>query len=160
MFTREIIYKVGDATKPQAEGNKLIVHCCNDVGAWGRGFVLAISKRWSQPEKAYKDWHKNKISNDFALGSVQFIQAEADIWIANLIGQRGIASRSNPFPIRYIAIEQGLNKVADFAINNNCSIHMPRIGAGLAGGKWEQISPIIEQALINNGLCVTVYDLS
>lgn len=155
-----IIYQIGDATKPQVQGNKLIVHCCNDLGAWGKGFVLAISKRWPSAEKAYRDWHKNKSNNDFALGSVQFVQVEPDIVVANLIGQRGITSRSNPFPIRYIAIEQGLIKVANFAINNSCSIHMPRIGAGLAGGRWEQISSIIEQTLTSNGLSVTVYDLA
>ena len=154
-----IIYQVGDATNPQTQGNKLIVHCCNDVGAWGKGFVLAISKKWPNAEKAYRDWYKGKLNNSFALGSVQFVQVEVDIWIANLIGQHGIISKSNPLPIRYRAIEKGLNNVAVFATANSCSIHMPRIGAGLAGGRWEQISPIIEQTLTNKGLSVTVYNL-
>jgi len=160
MFTSTITYKIGDATNPEAQGNKLIAHCCNNVGAWGKGFVLAVSKKWPSVEKAYRDWHRGKSNNDFDFGSVQFVQVEADTWVANLIGQHGIASRSNPFPIRYNAIEQGLVKVAAFAATNNCSIHMPRIGSGLAGGRWEMISSIIEQTLINKGLSVTVYDLA
>jgi len=160
MSTSKMTYQVGDATNPQTQGNKLVIHCCNNVGAWGKGFVLAISKKWPNAEKAYRDWHKGKSNNDFDLGAVQFVQVGADTWVANLIGQHGIASRSNPFPIRYNAIEQGLVKVATFATNNNCSIHMPRIVSGLAGGRWEQISSIIEQTLISKGLSVTVYDLA
>ena len=35
---------------------------------------------------------------------------------------------------------------------------MPRIGCGLAGGKWERIEPIITQNLSRKGLEVYVYD--
>jgi hypothetical protein len=35
---------------------------------------------------------------------------------------------------------------------------MPRIGCGLAGGKWEMIEPIILRTLIANGIAVSVYD--
>lgn len=35
----------GDATRPDTDGPVIIVHVCNDVGGWGRGFVVAISKR-------------------------------------------------------------------------------------------------------------------
>lgn len=34
-----ITYLKGDATAPQAKGVKLIVHVCNDLGGWGKGFV-------------------------------------------------------------------------------------------------------------------------
>ena len=35
-----IHYIKGDATQPQAKGNKVIAHICNDLGGWGKGFVL------------------------------------------------------------------------------------------------------------------------
>ena len=44
-----IAYTTGDATAPEGDGPKIIVHVCNDVGGWGRGFVMAISKRWPEP---------------------------------------------------------------------------------------------------------------
>lgn len=50
---KEINYLKGDATSPQARGIKIIAHICNDLGGWGKGFVMAISKRWAEPEKAY-----------------------------------------------------------------------------------------------------------
>jgi len=31
-----IHYLKADATVPQAEGNIVIAHICNDIGAWGR----------------------------------------------------------------------------------------------------------------------------
>jgi hypothetical protein len=52
-----------------------------------------------------------------------------------------------------------LKKVAAFAKENNASVHMPRIGCGLAGGAWDKMEPIIEEALIKEGITVTVYDL-
>src|ERR1700722_6016752 len=54
----------GDATSPQARGVKIIAHICNDLGNWGKGFVLAISARWPEPEKAYQQWHRSRAEND------------------------------------------------------------------------------------------------
>ena len=155
---KDIQYTKGDATAPQSEGNKIIVHICNDIGGWGKGFVMAISKRWKKPENQYREWFKSK--DGFELGKVQFVQVEEDLSVANLIGQHKINKDENGnAPIRYNAIEDGLKEVALFAKENNASIHMPRIGCGLAGGKWEMIEPIIIlKTLSENNKEVTVYD--
>jgi len=152
-----ISYIKGDATSPQLEGNKIIVHVCNDIGGWGKGFVMAISAKWIAPEKQYRQWYHSK--QNFALGEVQLVKVEEDIWIANLIGQRNINKDEfgNP-PVRYDAIENGLRKIAVFAKLHTASVHMPRIGCGLAGGKWEQMEPLIVKALCENEIKVTVYD--
>ncbi|GAB5527155.1 MAG: hypothetical protein Roseis2KO_50270 [Roseivirga sp.] len=55
-------------------------------------------------------------------------------------------------------MEQGLNKVAQKAKELAASVHMPRIGCGLAGGKWEKIEPLIEKTLITNQINTFVYD--
>ena len=153
-----INYLKGDATAPVGEGNKIIVHVCNDIGGWGRGFVLALSKRWSQPENEYKKWYKS--NEDFLLGEVIFVQVEAHIWVANMIGQRDIKpdKEGNP-PVRYEAIGKALSKVAVFAKEANASVHMPRIGCGLAGGTWDKMEPVIIQELAKKEIPVTVYDL-
>lgn len=153
----EINYIKGDATNPSPEGNKIIVHICNDIGGWGKGFVMAISKRWKQPEQEYREWFKSQDS--FALGQVQFIQVEDSLWVANLIGQHKINKdeNGNP-PIRYEAILVGLEKVAQFASERKATVHMPRIGCGLAGGTWDKIEPLIVSALTARNIQVTVYD--
>lgn len=154
----EINYLKGDATAPSVKGNKIIAHICNDLGAWGKGFVLAISKRWSKPEIEYRLWHRHRNKNDFALGNVQFIQVEKYITVANMIAQRGIKNGSNGVPIRYEALRECLYLLADKALEINASIHMPRIGCGLAGGKWQFIEPIILETIIPKNISIYVYD--
>lgn len=153
----EVQYIKGDATAPVGEGNKIIVHVCNDIGGWGRGFVMALSKRWEAPEKEYRAWAEK--GENFSLGEVQFVQVEPTIWVANVIGQRDVKKdKSGEPPVRYPAIKNGLVKVGVFAKQMQASVHMPRIGCGLAGGTWDQIEPLINEALISKGVETVVYD--
>ena len=153
-----IHYLKADATVPQAEGNIVIVHICNDIGAWGKGFVLALSKRWKYPEKQYKQWYKE--GEDFALGEVQFVSVEEKIWVANLIGQHNIYKDENGDPpIRYEAVKRGLQIITDFAYEINAKVQMPRIGCGLAGGSWDRIEKLIRQTLLRKNIEVFVCDL-
>lgn len=154
----EINYIKGDATVPQAKGNKIIAHICNNIGGWGKGFVLAVSKRWKEPETAYRKWHRNRADNDFELGKIQIIQVQDYIYVANMLGQQGIKSGSNGVPIRYEAVEKCLQKLSEQAKEINASVHMPRIGCGLAGGKWNRIEPLIIATLIKAEIPTTVYD--
>ncbi len=157
-FVMEIEYIKGDATSPLKNGNKIIVHICNDIGGWGRGFVMAISSKWSEPEQSFRNWYASK--DKFALGEVQFVKVEDDIWIANLIGQRDIKGGKDGIPpVRYEAVSTGLSKVASMALQINATVHMPRIGCGLAGGSWDKMEKIIHTQLIDKRIRVTVYDL-
>ncbi|MFF3729297.1 macro domain-containing protein [Streptomyces sp. NPDC002476] len=155
----EITYIRGDATAPQGSGVKLIAHVCNDLGGWGKGFVLAVSRRWPEPEAAYRRWHRERAGNDFSLGAAQFVQVSPYIWVANMVGQRGMRRGSKGVPVRYEAIDTALGAVADRAVALGASVHMPRIGCGLAGGTWSRIEPLLENRLLSRGIAVTVYDL-
>ncbi len=155
-----IQYVKGDATTPQGDGHKIIVHVCNDLGKWGKGFVLAISKHWKEPEATYRAAYAVDVSSLPKLGDVQFVEVEGDITVANIIGQHGIRRKNSKSesPVRYLAIQRGLEIIAKYAIENNSTAHMPRIGCGLAGGKWEKIEPLIEAQLTTAGIGVVVYD--
>jgi O-acetyl-ADP-ribose deacetylase (regulator of RNase III) len=153
-----INYVKGDATQPQAKGNKIIAHVCNDLGGWGKGFVLAVSKRWPGPEAAYREWHKDRSKNDFGLGAFQLVRVERYIWVANMVAQRGMKTGSNGPPIRYEAVRACVQKLAVEAQVLGASVHMPRIGCGLAGGRWEEVEPVIFDELALQGVEVTVYD--
>jgi O-acetyl-ADP-ribose deacetylase (regulator of RNase III) len=153
----QINYIKGDATEPIGSDIKILVHICNDIGGWGKGFVMALSKKWKTPELAYRAWYKSGI--DFNLGDAQFVKINDALFVCNLIGQEGIYKKNGLPPVRYEAIEKGLSKVAIFANKQEATVHMPRIGAGLAGGKWEIIEEIIIKTLIDAEIQVTVYDL-
>ncbi|MFD8423050.1 macro domain-containing protein [Streptomyces sp. NPDC059466] len=154
----EIGYVRGDATVPSVKGVRLIAHVCNDIGGWGRGFVLALSRRRPEPESAYRAWHRDRAHNDFGLGAAQFVQVEPYVWVANLIGQRGIRTGGKGVPVRYEAIDTALGRPADQAVALDASVHMPRIGCGLAGGTWSRVEPLVAQRLARRGIAVTLYD--
>lgn len=149
-----INYVRGDATAPQGEGIKIICHVCNNIGAWGAGFVLALSKKWVEPEAHYRSMV------EYRLGDVEIVSVDNNIYVANMIAQKDVMSNlgdnDNP-PIRYYAINEAMYKVNEFAKKNNASIHMPRIGCGLAGGDWNKIEDILRRVTT---VPVTVYDLS
>jgi len=157
-----IRYVTGDATRPQGDGPKVIVHVCNDAGGWGAGFVVAVSRRWKEPEAAYRRWHRSGGDNGagaFELGAVQLVEVGPELWVANLVGQHGLSTVAGVPPVRYEAIRAGLAKVATFARECGATAHMPKIGAGLAGGDWDRISRIIEDELAAKGVEVRVYTL-
>ena len=153
---KEIIYLKGDATSPQVKGHKVIAHICNNRGSWGAGFVMAISKKWSSPEIEYRKWIETKTAT---LGEIQLIPVEDEIVIVNMIAQNGFVNFLNPVAVRYESLKECLNKLAYRIKANDVSVHMPRIGCGIAGGKWELIEPIIKETLCKNDIQVYIYDL-
>lgn len=156
-----IRYVRGDATCPEGSGPRIIAHVCNDIGGWGRGFVLALSRHWTQPETCFRRWYHGRTENDFGLGAVQLVPVDHDLFVANMVAQHGIRSRTHAAapPIRYGALERCPATLASHAVELDASVHMPRIGAGLAGGRWDEIEPLIQRQLTDHGIGVTVYNL-
>ena len=76
--------------------------------------------------------------------------------MAKIIGQQGVHTVDGIPPIRYAAIEAGLTKVR--TSHCNISVHMPRIGCGLAGGDWYIMEHIVQKTLCDYGIEVYVYD--
>lgn len=152
-----IQYVTGDATNPIGEGRKVIVHVNNAQGGWGAGFVLALSRKWSKPERMY-----TSARNMLKLGFVQAVIVEEDIIVMNMVAQNLYPTGKDNIPLVYVALEECLNKVAnDFYVKDvpDVSIHMPRIGAGLAGGSWAKIEALVIESFIKNNIPVFVYDL-
>ena len=156
---QEITYIQGDATNPTgSEHNKVIIHVCNDIGGWGRGFVLALSRKWKQPEQSYRAWFGGH--NTVSLGMVQFVPVEKNITVANMVAQHDIRTINGIPPIRYEALEECLKQVAKYAKDHNASVHLPYLmGAGLAGGEWEKIEEIIKNVLCKEDIIVVAYDI-
>jgi len=164
-----ITYFKGDATSPQTHGPKLIIHICNDTGGWGRGFVLALSKRWGRPEATYRRWYHDRdavldhepgqivmTSGRFKLGETQLVLVQPNLAVVNMIAQAGTRTGSKGPPIRYDALAACLANVRGYAISFKASVHAPRIGCGLAGGKWECVEPLITKEL--GDVPVFIYD--
>src|SRR5687767_13627142 len=93
----------GNVLYPVGSGNKIIVHNCNNVGAWGGGFTKPLTNRWIKPYLAYKNMRYR------ALGAIQTVQVERNVHVVNMIGQ--VFHRRDGPPVRYFAIRKGLRKV-------------------------------------------------
>lgn len=167
-----ITYVKGDATAPTVPGNKIIAHVCNDIGGWGRGFVLSVSKRWPEAERQYRRWYQEQPNMPGLEGQHMFPGAsqyvlvdykgtppnyEERTFVANMVAQKGIFPKDGVPPIRYVALKTCLTHLGEFAeYVGNASIHMPRIGCGLAGGTWTEVEKLIEESLSHHQ--VYVYD--
>lgn len=152
---RDIQYLIGDATDPIDDGRyRYIIHCCNDLGAWGAGFVIPLAKKYPEAEASYRSLP------NYPLGDVDFVRTSVSgLYVCNLIGQHGVGRDENGgAPIRYDAIYNGLVGIADTMRQTMGSAHLPRMGAGLAGGSWTIIEAIIKVTIAQAG-AVYVYDL-
>jgi O-acetyl-ADP-ribose deacetylase (regulator of RNase III) len=87
---------------------------------------------------------------------IQLVKLPDGIIVANMIAQHGYSYAGHP-AIQYPALHMCLSKVAKRAKELGATVHMPRIGCGLAGGTWDKVEPIILEAM--DGADVTVYDL-
>ena len=156
----KLIHQKGDATYPvkcleRKDEVRMIIHVCNDINKWGKGFVLALSKRWLGPKIVFHSMKQE-------LGTIGICLTEQPtICVVNMIAQRGIYKQNGIEPIRYGALETCLQEVAETFKDYvyKVSIHMPRIGCGLAGGNWKIVQDLIEKNLVEKGYVVCVYTL-
>ena len=155
-----INYITGDATYPEKvcpNGIKIIVHIVNDIGKWGAGFVLALSRRWSNLKNDYQTHYRA-----YSLGDIYVSKtSDKNIYVVDLFSQHGIRTAFNPTVIRYDAVEQGLKKLRyrlEKTSLKDVSIHMPKIGSGLAGGNWQIIKNIINKVFDGSNIPIYVYN--
>jgi O-acetyl-ADP-ribose deacetylase (regulator of RNase III) len=167
-----IKYKKGDVTLLSESGPSVVVHGVNDIGVMGAGVAKAISERYPSVRSGYMDWaihgyyllenkNKNVTKIPFQLGQIQVIKISKNLSFCNLVSQRGIKSFYDLPPVRYESICEGLYRLRDYCVNRRIeNICMPRIGCGLAQGKWSIVEKIIERVFKSNPeLNIIVYDL-
>lgn len=186
----KIEYIVGDATAPVTPmnaDNLIIAHCCNDVGAWGSGFVVPLGNKYPNVKYLYGRWAKSGffhndegknyttvphnyqgIEYPFKLGQVQLVKTEINtVYVANMIGQRDcgyqtfqLGRRKIELPaIRYDSIYECLCRLGMMCKALKAEVHCPMFGAGLAGGDWAVIEGMLNKLLITNNIPVFVYEL-
>jgi hypothetical protein len=156
---------VGDATDPQTTHDReisIISHCCNNENKWGSGFVLALNKKWKEPERVYRIFCGNS-RNSPLLGKVCYAKISDKLVVANMIGQDGTISSDNPKPIKYRHLANCMAKVAGYIemiktqTSNTVAIHSPMFGSLRAGGDWNIILELIKEIWVENGIDVVIY---
>src|SRR6185312_6689769 len=129
-----IKYVKGDATKPIGDGPKIITHIVNDEGLWGAGFVLAVDRLSARPKRIYQGNHAAYIKQGFTfspLGMIEVVPVAPNIYVCNMTAQHRTI-RTIEKPICYKSLKVCLAKLTEYAIAEGATVHMPRIGCGLA----------------------------
>lgn len=155
----------GDVTNVNTS-HAIVAHVCNDIGAWGAGVSGAIGKKWRSAEDLFRVWAQcGKAENleslfpKYELGYVQFVPVDINmIYVANMVAQHKLISPKNPIPLKMEALSKCLFKLYTHAKTNQFSVHMPMIGAGLAGGDWNEILPLITNISDSYGVATTIYE--
>jgi O-acetyl-ADP-ribose deacetylase (regulator of RNase III) len=153
-----IRFVTGNATEPFGASPKLLVQIVNDKAVlWGGGFAKQLAKKYLQAQADFRRWAY--ATGRLKLGNVHLVELEPSLFLASIVAQHGFGPPTAGPRVRYGALFEGLQRIANLAVSKGASIHMPRIGAGEAGGSWNIIEGIIRDTLIARGVNVTVYDL-
>jgi len=152
-------YAIGNAADPP-DRPVAILHIVNNLGMWGAGFTRAINARWGAgPERGYRFWRDTK----GGYCQVSIVDPGA-AYIVHLFAQHGVRGPGNPKPLDLRWLDAALRDAALWAHatvaagTHPLAIAMPRIGCGLAGGRWEEVEPLVQEHLAGQ-FHVTVYDL-
>lgn len=143
-----IIYVKGDLFDTDAD---IIAHGCNCVGGYGSGVAKTMGEQYPKARKAYYEKFNGE---GWTLGDVQFVYCPGKI-IANSATQHAYLPRGRCHA-DYPAIEKAMKLVKDFAKQNNMSVAIPKIGAGLAGGDWNKIEGILKKIFTDHDITVYV----
>jgi len=138
--------KTGSATSARPSANGVIIaHLNNNIGGWGKGFVLAVNDLSAIPRKAYKECSQRHLKN-IPLGETQFCEVEPNLWVANMIAQNGLdkSKVADGCLVDYNGLQKCLKTVFQRAVVLKCNIHIPAgMGSGLAGGDKKLITDMI-----------------
>lgn len=124
----------------------VIAHGVNCMGAFGAGVAKAIRNKWIEAYHAYILKYNDE---GWKLGDIQIVPLKGhnNKFIANLATQQGYGYHTNQrVYVDYDALSSCLLKLFQFCHEENYSIAIPKIGAGLAGGDWNKIQYLISCA--------------
>lgn len=140
MAIEQINQVIGDVIIAQAgHYPKIIAHVVNDQGGFGAGVALGLAQTYPTVKRSYREWYCGNAAVPFKLGEVQYVDVTSNLFIANMLCQKGYISDENPHPFNFLAFHQAFNNVLNLAYANGLSVHMPRVGSGLGGANWEEV---------------------
>ena len=157
----KIQYIKGDCLDVPPNKNIIIPHVCNCDGGWGAGFVLAISKKWKQPEQLYRKWYKDCKGRSLPLGTTQTTTVQPNIAVVNMIAQTLGCRDGYDIPLRYDALETCIRNIGKdiLGYTDKWEIRAPKFGSALAGGDWNTIESMIVKYWCKKDIPVTICSL-
>lgn len=143
---------------------KYIAHGVNAQNKMGSGVAKVLYEKYPEVKEQYHSYFDNVVRrfdkrNDEILGIVQNVQVTNKIilncFTQEYYGRLNIENKMSHKYVSYDAIFRCFTSIKKQGIKE---IAIPKIGAGLAGGNWDIISQIIDDAT-GDDLDVYVYYL-
>jgi len=145
-------YKEGDLLANVKDPNVFIAHGCNCQGVMGSGFALQVKNLYPKAYEQYKSFYEQGM---LQLGSISFVRQTPDSpCIVNMQTQQDYG-RSCIY-VDYDALRTCFREFSILNINKQ-DLHIPKIGAGLAGGTWDVIAKIIDEECKGFDVYVWIY---
>jgi O-acetyl-ADP-ribose deacetylase (regulator of RNase III) len=136
----------------EKDGPVVILQQVNCQGVMGSGVAKAIRDKYPQVYTQYSWMVENsdpRQPSSQLLGNRQMIEVEKNKFVVNLFAQDFFGRDGRQYT-NYEALRQSLMNLK-YGLDARCltdeNVHHPMIGAGLGGGDWEVIQPIIENII-------------
>jgi hypothetical protein len=156
VYNGDLFSFISDRLDAGANGSSIIVpHVCNNINAFGAGFAAVLADRYPVVKENYHLLGPTFLKSN--LGHVQFIDVNHKnsykhrLFFANMIAQNGLRGFNNKRPLNYAALVHSMLRIKQFIKNQKTNdstekfeIHCPKFGTGLAGGRWDFVSELIE----------------
>lgn len=153
----------GNVLESKTNDFKIIGQCVNDLGVMGSGVAKAILDKWPVVKEKYLQWSN---ANSFRLGNIQTVKVEENVFVCNMIAQKGISFEEIDgvkIPAaRYFALYESLLRLRQIINDSDkvCSVHLPLLCAGLAGGTINQTYRTVWDAFGPSDIDCTIYAFS
>ena len=156
-----ITYITGDLLDIEVDTRPLVfAHVVSDAAhAWGRrGVAATLSTAFPDAARAFRSWSIAD-GEHLSLGRIHAVEQNlrgADVTVVSMVAQHGYGADAVT-RLRYDALACCLSAVATLAERSGGHVHLPRIGAGQAGGRWNVVADLIHEHLVSRGVAVTVH---
>ena len=130
----------------------IICHQVNTLGLMGRGLAKEIKEKYPDVYAKYHFICKRFPNSEALYGNIIFMPVTNKLYVSNLFSQVGLIKADRITPTDYGLLKQCLiktikkrNEIYETS-NIMYEIYLPfKIGCGLAGGSWEEVSKIISE---------------
>lgn len=137
-----MVHILGSALEPVGTEPFVIAHVMNTLGAHNDGFARGLNYQWPRCFDGY-----DVLANEHKLTFGQIITASVQSrdpvrpgYVIHMIAQ---SLFQHVFPLSMPHLEDCICQVKSYAHGVGARVHAPRIGCGLARGRWEDVKCII-----------------
>lgn len=144
----------GDLLKKALQGEfDVIIHGCNCFVTMGAGIALQIKKLFPKAAEVDSETIPGDVNK---LGHFTFADLDEGFTVVNAYTQYG----HNPkrVNVNYEAVREAFCRIKNRWGGQGKKFGIPMIGAGLAGGKWEILSKVIEEEMVDEDLTLVIFD--